>query len=106
LTYYKADGLRNYDTAQDSEGNKIDVIVMYRDVGNRTGAGTMDYYEEHMIINFSRKGLQDFRQTGLSITITGEGDSAETVFLPAFYIAAFLDTVPPDEGMGIETQTY
>jgi hypothetical protein len=61
----------------------------------------MEYYDEHVLINFSRKGLQEYRKTGLSITIKGEDGSKETVFLPPFYIAAFLDTVPPDEGMDI-----
>jgi hypothetical protein len=49
LAYYKSDALRNYNSAQDSKGNKFDLIIMYRDVGNRTGAGTMEYYDEHVI---------------------------------------------------------
>ena len=96
LAYYKNDSFRDYNTGQDSKGNKLDLISLYKEVGNRTGYGSTSYYEEHLIINFSRKYLEAHKNSGLNINIRGT-NGEEQVFMPGYYIAAFLNTVPSGE---------
>ena len=92
VAYYRGESFRDYDLAMDSEGNTLEMEVLSRTVGNRTGHGSTEYYEEHLIINVPREYLDAHQATGIAVRIGGPGGQEE-IILPHYYIKAFLDTV-------------
>ncbi len=96
LAYYKSDTWRNYDTAFDSNGKELNVLVLSREMGNRTGCGSTTHYDEHIIINTNQEYLEEHTETGMNITISGKGGE-EIIIIPGYYITAFLDAIPKNE---------
>jgi hypothetical protein len=92
VAYYKSECSREYNQAMDTEGNPLNMEVLLRTVGNRTGHGSTDYYEEHLIINLPREYLEAHQTNGIAFRISGPGGKEE-IILPHYYIKAFLDTV-------------
>lgn len=85
--WYFRGGWRLYDSAYDSNGNKLDVSLISRDV-NECKDGQCDY-NEHLGLNISRKYLEDNQETGIKFKLTGKGGE-DIEFLPSVYIKGFL----------------
>lgn len=80
---------RFYNSAYDSDGNKLEFLSISRDVGScRYGC---DYYED-MGIGVSRQYLEQHKTTGLRFKISGRGGE-EIYQIPAGYVRGFLDAI-------------
>lgn len=81
---------RYYDSAYDSEGNKLPLMVLKRDVvGCRSGCS----FEEQLALDVGKDYLDKHRATGIRFQISGGG--AQEVFeVPGLYVDTFLKSVP------------
>jgi hypothetical protein len=81
---------RFYDTAYDSNGNKLDVTVIDRKVNECERSKC--YYHEDLGLNVSRDYLEKSRESGVKFKVSGKGGEA-VEFLPPGYIQGFLSTI-------------
>jgi hypothetical protein len=80
---------RFYNWAYDTNGNSLYLTVMTRNLAacNRDDCS----HNEHLVIDVTRKYLEENMQSGLRIRVSGKKEDAKEEFLiPAGYIKAFL----------------
>jgi hypothetical protein len=83
---------RFYNTAYDSNGKKLDLVSISRDVGSCSSYGC-NYYE-HLAINVDQDYLLANQETGVKFKISGKVEGADRVlFLPPAFIKGFLMSV-------------
>lgn len=82
-------GWRFYDSAYDSNGNRLDAISIDRSVGSCSKYFGCSHWE-HVGVSVSREYLQKNSDTDFQIKISGRG--GEVIFnVPADYVRYFLD---------------
>lgn len=89
MDYYYGDW-RFYNSAYDSNGNRLDTIIISRDVVSCDEYGCS--HEEHMGLNVTRDYLENNQNAGIRFKISGKAGE-EIFFIPAGYIKAFLSVV-------------
>jgi hypothetical protein len=87
---FYVDNWRLYKTAYDSDGNRLDVTVIARNIESCGGHGCSR--EEHLGINIPREYLEKKQETGIRFQVSGKGGD-EVFFIPGAYIKAFLSIV-------------
>ena len=90
VDYYKGDW-RFYESAWDSNGNKLDTTLIARDATLCDGFGGCLYTEE-IGINVTGKYLKKNEDSGIRFKLSGNAGE-EIFFLPSEYIKAFLDRI-------------
>lgn len=78
---------RFYDSAYDSNGNKLDVTQISRNLDGCSKYGCS--YIEHIAINVTREYLEKNQENGIRFKVGGKGGE-EIFFVPPTYITAFL----------------
>lgn len=86
MDYYSGDW-RFYDSAYDSNGNRLDTTLISRKVDSCDRYGCS--HEEHIGLNVTRTYLEENKEGGIRLKISGK--AGEEVFsIPSGYIKAFL----------------
>ena len=89
MDHYDGDR-RFYDSAYDSNGNRLDTTIISRDVGACSAYGCS--HEEHIGFNVSREYLEKAQGDGIQFKVSGK--AGEMIYsLPSAYIKAFLSVV-------------
>jgi hypothetical protein len=88
--YYEGEW-RFYNSAWDSDGNRLNVTLISRKVGSCGRYGGCSHYED-VGINITREYLEARRASGIRFKLSGRGGD-EIFALPGPYISAFLDAV-------------
>lgn len=83
-------GVRSYDSAYDSNGNKLDMVIVSRDL-HLCGPMYCNY-QERLVLNVSESYLESNKNFGMNFKLIGKNGEA-ILFLPSGYIKAFLETV-------------
>ena len=86
VDYYHGDW-HLYNKAEDAEGNHLSITLNSRDISSCDYA-TCSHYE-HLVMDVSRKYLENNKMNGLVIRISGSGGE-ENFFISPAYIQAFL----------------
>lgn len=89
--YYNSEW-RFYTSAYDSDGTRLDVTLIDRQVGSCSRYGGCSH-TEHMGINVSRDYLEQKAESGMRFQISGRGGQ-EVFFVPGFHIKGFLASTP------------
>lgn len=90
------DDWRFYDTAYDSNGNRLDVLVIDREVlkGGCSQHGCA--HTEDVAFNVSKEYLEKNIQSGITFKLNGRTANAEIIqFIPGAYIEGFLSAATP-----------
>jgi len=90
-SYYCRKGWRFYNRAYDSEGNRLEIIVIDRNVES-CGRNRYCCYWEHIGVNIAQDYLEKHKEAGMRFKLAGKGGS-EVFCVPAAYIKAFLNRV-------------
>lgn len=87
--YYSGEW-RFYSSAYDSNGNRLDTIVISRDVSSCSQYGCS--HEEHLGLNITRDYLEKNQTDGIRFKVSGK--AGEAIFaIPGGYVQAFLAVV-------------
>ncbi len=86
MDYYDGDW-RFYNSAYDSNGNRLDTTIISRDVGSCSRYGCSHY--EHLGLNVSREYLEKNQESGIRFKLSGKAGE-EVFFIAGGYIKAFL----------------
>lgn len=89
MDYYDNSRWRFYNSAWDSNGNRLSTTVIARDVGSCSRYGGCSHIE-HVGVNVSRKYLEKNKESGVRFKLSGKAGE-EVFFIPPGYIKAFLD---------------
>jgi hypothetical protein len=85
-SYYSGEW-RFYNSAYDSNGVRMDVVPISRDVGTCGRYGCS--HEEHLGLNVTRAYLESHKSDGIRFKVSGKAGE-EIFFVPGGYIQAFL----------------
>jgi hypothetical protein len=83
--------VRNYDTAVDSSGNRLNFAHSFKKTDYCDNSGC--WQEENFQISTSREFLRANQGKDLPIKVSGKAGKYQTFVLPANYIKAFLAIV-------------
>lgn len=89
--YYTSEW-RFYTSADDSDGTRLNVTLIDREVGSCSRYGGCSHFE-HMGINITRDYLERKAESGMTFQISGRGGK-EVFFIPGFHIKGFLASTP------------
>lgn len=84
---YYSGSWRFYNSAYDSNGNRLETNVIGREVGSCTSNGCS--HEEHLGLKVSREYLEKSQDSGINFKISGKAGE-EIFFIPGAYIKGFL----------------
>lgn len=82
---------RFYNSAFDSNGNKLDVVVIARDVGSCSRYSGCSHIE-HIGINISKEYLEKNKDSGIHFKLNGKAGD-EIFLLPSAYVQATLEVM-------------
>ncbi len=82
---------RFYNSADDSDGNSLEIVQISRDVGScrRIGYSHFCLHTESVGVNISRDYLKNTQDTGINFKLSGKAGE-RTLFLPGSYVKAML----------------
>lgn len=89
MDYYDDGAWRFYDQAYDSQGRKMDLSVLARDVGHCSGTGAGCSHFETIGLRVTREYLEAAASTGIHFQVEGRRGKAQFV-VPAGYVQGFL----------------